>query len=75
MTGVGDGATEGVTEGVTADGAESAGAERAVGPGALVAAALWPVNVTASAVAVPAAASVPAPTAAPDRKLISSMRA
>jgi hypothetical protein len=74
VTGVGDGVTEGVTAG-GADGAEGVGAERAVGPGALVAAALWPVNVTVSAIAVPAAASVPAPTAAPDRKLISSMRA
>jgi hypothetical protein len=61
---------DGVTDG-GADGAERAGA---VGPVALVAAALCPVSVTASAIAVPTAASAPAPAAAPDRKLISSMR-
>jgi hypothetical protein len=62
--------TDGVTDGRT-EGAERAGA---VGPGSLVAAALCPVSVTASAIAIPTAASAPAPAAAPDRKLISSIR-
>jgi hypothetical protein len=45
------------------------------GRGALVAATLWPPSATASPIATPAAARTPATTAAPDRKLISSMRA
>jgi hypothetical protein len=71
LTGVDDGVdgVDGVTD---AEGAERAGA---VGPGALIAAALCPVSVSASAIAIPTAASAPAPAAAPDRKLISSMRA
>lgn len=69
-----DGVADGVADGATADGAR--GTERAAGgPGALGAAALCPVSVTASAIAVPATASTPAPVAAPDRKLISSIRA
>jgi hypothetical protein len=44
------------------------------GRGALVAATLWPPSATASPIATPAART-PATTAAPDRKLISSMRA
>ena len=53
------------------------GAGRAAGPGpdALVASALWPPSTTASVIATPTAASTPASTAAPERKLISSMRA
>jgi len=53
------------------------GAERAAEPGAgaPVASALWPPSTTASAIATPAAASAPASTTAPERKLISSMRA
>jgi hypothetical protein len=52
-------------------------AERAAapGPGAPGAAAPWPPGTTASMTAIPAAASTPTETAAPDRKLISSMRA
>jgi hypothetical protein len=69
--GDGDDWDDGITDGGT-EGAECAGA---VGPGTLVAAALCPVSVTASAITVPTAASAPAPVAAPDRKLISSMRA
>jgi len=51
--------------------------ERAAGlsAGALVASALWPPSTTASVIATPTAASTPASTAAPERKLISSMRA
>jgi len=60
---------------------EAAGPARVVeraaglGAGALVASALWPPSTTASAIATPTAASAPASTAAPERKLISSMRA
>jgi hypothetical protein len=54
--------------------ADCGGVERATAVG-LGAAALWPPNATASVIATPAAASTPAETAAPDRKLISSMRA
>ena len=50
------------------------GVERATALG-LGAAALWPPSATASVIATPAAASTPAETAAPDRKLISSIRA
>jgi hypothetical protein len=69
VTGVGDVETDGAT--VDAAGFERA---RAAGPDVGVAAALCPVSVTASAIAVPATASVPTPAAAPDRKLICSMR-
>ncbi len=57
--------------------ADAAGAERAgaLGPATLTAAALWPVSVTSSAIAVAVTARPPAPTATPDRKLISSIRA
>jgi len=41
----------------------------------LVAAALWPPSTTASVIAIPTATRTPPTTAAPDRKLISSMRA
>jgi hypothetical protein len=41
----------------------------------LVAAVLWPPSATASVIAIPAATRTPPATAAPDRKLISSMRA
>lgn len=76
---VGDVRVTGVVDGVT-DGeavADAAGAERAgaLGPAALIAAALCPVSVTSSAIPVTATARPPAPTATPDRKLISSMRA
>jgi hypothetical protein len=55
--------------------ADAGEAERAgaLGPGALIAAALFPVRMTASAIAVPVTASAPAPKTAPDRKLVSSM--
>jgi hypothetical protein len=74
LTGVDDGVTDGAS-GVTDGGTEGVERAGAVGPGVVVAAALCPVSVTASAIAVPTAASAPAPAAAPDRKLISSMRA
>jgi hypothetical protein len=64
-----------VVDGVTDGGTGAAERAGVVGPGSLVAAALCPVSVTASAIATPTAASAPAPVAAPDRKLISSMRA
>ena len=71
VTGVDDGVTDG--EAV----ADAGGPERgsALGPGALVAAAPFPVRMTASAIAVPVTAAAPAPNTAPDRKLVSSMRA
>jgi hypothetical protein len=74
LTGVDDG-VDGVTDAEPA--CRTEGAERAgvAGPGTLVAAALCPVSVTASAIAVPTTASAPAPAAAPERKLISSIRA
>ena len=53
---------------------DGGGIERATAPG-LGAAALWPPSATASVIATPAAASTPAETAAPDRKLIASRRA
>jgi len=43
--------------------------------GALAAASLWPPSTTASVIATPAAVSTPPATAAPERKLTSSMRA
>jgi hypothetical protein len=69
------GAADGVTDGDAV--ADTAGAERtgALGPAALIAAALCPVSVTSSVIAVTVTARPPAPTATPDRKLISSMRA
>lgn len=71
MTGVADGVADGAPV------ADTTGAERAgaLGPAALTAAALCPVSVTSSVIAVAVAARPPAPTATPDRKLISSMRA
>jgi hypothetical protein len=63
---------------VAGAGAEDAGPARraaASGDGALVAAALCPLSATASAMTAPAAASAPPVTTAPDRKLISSIRA
>jgi len=70
-----------VTEGpadVAGPAAEGAGPARragAAGAGGLVAASLCPLSTTASVIAAPAAASAPPVTAAPDRKLISSIRA
>ena len=82
------GLSDGRAEGEAEAGAQDGGAaERAAapGPGALVAGTLGagapgsfglgPPGTTASVIATPAAASTPADTAAPDRKLISSMRA
>jgi hypothetical protein len=43
--------------------------------GALATATLWPPSTTASVIAAPAAVSTPPATAAPERKLTSSMRA
>ncbi len=42
---------------------------------ALATASLWPPSTTASVIATPAAVRTPPATAAPERKLISSMRA
>jgi hypothetical protein len=58
----------------TGDGEGVEGAT-AAGRAALVAAAPWPPRTTTSETAIPAAARTPASTAAPDRKLVSSMRA
>ena len=69
VTGVDDGVTDGEAV-ADAGGAERAGA---LGSGALIAAALFPVRMTTSAIAVPVTASAPAPKTAPDRKLVSSM--
>ncbi len=71
MTGVAEGVTDGEVD------ADAAGAERAgaLGPAALIAAALCPVSVISNTIAVTATTRPPAPTATPDRKLISSMRA
>jgi hypothetical protein len=65
---------DGGEAGSTGDGG---GVERAMPAGldALVAVALWPPSATASVIATPAAPRIPATTTAPDRKLISSMRA
>ena len=74
---VGDARVTGVDDGIT-DGeavADAGGAERALGLGALIAAAPCPVRTTVSAIAVPVTAAAPAPNTAPDRKLVSSMRA
>ena len=60
-TGAGDG---GATEGTATREA-----------GALATASLWPPSTTASVIATPAAVRTPPTTAAPERKLISSMRA
>ena len=65
---------DGEAVGTTGDGG-GAGRATAAGRGALGAAALWPPSTTASVIATPAATGTPAKTAAPDRKLISSMRA
>jgi len=70
-----EGTAGGVTDGEAAGGAGAGGPERAApGPGALVSAALWPPSITASVIATPTAASTAAAMAAPERKLISSMR-
>ena len=72
-----EGTAGGVADGGAAGGAEDGGVERAApgpGPGALVSAALWPPSITASVIATPTAASTAANMAAPERKLISSMR-
>jgi hypothetical protein len=71
VTGVDDGITDGEAL------ADAGGAERvgALGLGALIAAAPCPVRTTVSAIAVPVTAAAPAPNTAPDRKLVSSMRA
>jgi hypothetical protein len=66
------------TADVAGAGAEDAGpARRAAtsGDGGPVAAALCPVSMTASAMTAPTTASTAPPTAAPDRKLMSSIRA
>jgi len=65
---------DGRAAGSTGDGG---GVKRATvaGVDTLVAAALWPPRATASVIASPAATRTPPATAAPDRKLISSMRA
>jgi len=70
-TGVADGVTDGEAV-ADAGGTEPAGA---LGPGALIAAAPCPDRMTASAIADPVTAAAPAPKTAPDRKLVSSMRA
>jgi hypothetical protein len=59
------------------DGAAEAAAEagEAGAAGALAAASPWPPSTTVSAIATPAAARTPPATAAPDRKLTSSIRA
>jgi hypothetical protein len=58
-------------------GADDGAAEPAPppGPAGLAAASLCPLSETARAITAPTAASAPAETAAPERKLISSMRA
>jgi hypothetical protein len=76
----GRGGPEGAADvaGADAAGAEDAGpATRAAasGDGVPVAAALCPVSMTTSAMTTPTTASAPPPTAAPDRKLMSSIRA
>ncbi len=68
---------DGRAPGTTGDGG---GVERATAAGldvldALDAAVLWPPSATVSVIATPAAPRTPATAAAPDRKLISSMRA
>ena len=67
----------GAADGAAGSMADDGGVERATAAGrdALGAAPLWPPSATASVIATPAAASTPAEAAAPDRKLISSMRA
>jgi hypothetical protein len=76
---VDDARVTGVDVGVT-DGeavADAGWAERAgaLEPAALIVVAPCPVRMTASAIAVPLTAAAPAPKTAPDRKLVSSMRA
>ena len=65
---------DGEAVGTTGDGG-GAGRATAAGRGALGTAALWPPSTTARVIATAAARGIPAKTAAPDRKLISSMRA
>ena len=65
---------DGEAAGTTGDDG-GAGRATAAGRDALGAAALWPPSATASVIATPAATGTPVKTAAPDRKLISSMRA
>ena len=54
---------------------DEGGTERTPVPALPVAAALPPLSVSASAITIPTAASTLVATTAPDRKLISSMRA
>jgi hypothetical protein len=72
------GVARAVADGKAAEGAgDGGGVERATVAGldAPVAAAPWPPSATASVIATPATTRTPARTTAPDRKLISSMRA
>ena len=64
----------GEEEAGTGDGDATEGAA-AGEAGALATASLWPPSTTASVIATPAAVSTPPATAAPERKLTSSMRA
>jgi len=68
---------DGRAAGSTGDGGgdERATMAAVAGLDTLVAAALWPPSTTASVIAIPTATRTPPTTAAPDRKLISSMRA
>ena len=68
----------GVADGEEDTGAGTGGTTEGIagrGAGALAAASLWPPSTTASVIATPAAVSTPPATAAPERKLTSSMRA
>ena len=71
VTGVDDGVTDGEAV-ADAGGVELAGA---LEPAALIVVAPCPLRMTASAIAVPLTAAAPAPKTAPDRKLVSSIRA
>jgi hypothetical protein len=76
VTGVDDGVTDG--EAVADAGGDDAGwVERAgvLEPAAMIVVAPCPLRMTASAIAVPLTAAAPAPKTAPDRKLVSSIRA
>jgi hypothetical protein len=68
--GVADGEEDtGARTGATAEGTAAREAD------ALATASLWPPSTTASVIATPAAVRTPPATAAPERKLTSSMRA
>jgi hypothetical protein len=71
--GVGDGEDEDEETSAGDGGAAEGTATREAD--ALAAASLWPPSTTASVIATPAAVSTPPATAAPERKLTSSMRA